>query len=123
MIINDHCLMNCSHDRKFIENVPKHLIKLNSVYRPLSTDDNSAKVNSTDSESIMILIYIKRRLVCDEKNASDCGWLVNKSRSSTSSKLAQEHLVLNLLILVCLRSKWTWFIGRSRSLLLCVASG
>lgn len=62
MIINGHCLMNYSHDRKCIENVPKHLIKLNSVYRPLSTEDNSA-----DSESIMILIYIKRRLVCAER--------------------------------------------------------
>lgn len=119
MIINGHCLMNYSHDRKCIENVPKHLIKLNSVYRPLSTEDNSA-----DSESIMILIYIKRRLVCAEKNDSDCGWLVNKSRSGASSELAQEHLVwLNLLILGCLRSKWTWFIGRFGSLLLCVASG
>lgn len=97
MIINDYCLKNFSHDQKFIENVPKHLIKLNSVYRPLSTDDNSAKVNSADSESIIILIYIKRRLVCAEKIDSDCRWLVNKSRSGASSELAQEHLVwLNL---------------------------
>lgn len=108
---------------KFIENVPRHLIKLNSVYRPLSTDNNSAMVNSTDSESIMTLIYINL-FVCAEKNDNDCRWLVNKTvfliTSGARSELAQEHLVwLNPLILVWVRvSKWTWFIGRSRLFML-----